>query len=82
MGDEHNHGRANAVRYKHDCDKCKSLGEFGIYDLYFCEQGGDPTVIARSWNEDGYTSGLELAPYCPELAEAKRRAIEAGYLKS
>ena len=81
MGDEHNHGRENAVRYKHDCDKCKPLGEFGITDLYFCDVHA-PTVIARFGNEpEDYASGLELAPYVPELAQAKRRAIEAGYLK-
>lgn len=85
MGNEHTHGRANAMRYKHDCDKCKPLGEFGSYDLYFCGcEGwdGGVTVIGRFGDEpEEYSSGLELAPYASELAEAKKRAIEAGYLK-
>ena len=70
------------MRYKHDCDKCKQLGEFGKYDLYFCDQGGDQTVISR-YGDDAheYDSGLFLAPFIDYLAEAKRRAIEAGYLK-
>ena len=81
MGDGHTHGRENAVRYKHDCDKCRSLGEFGITDLYFCDIH-TPTVIARFGNEpEDYASGLELAPYVPELREARERAFKAGYLK-
>ncbi len=82
MGDGHIDRDENAMRYKHDCDKCKPLGEFGTYDLYFCEQDGDPTVIARYGNDGHeYDSGLFLAPYIDYLTEAKKRAIEAGHLK-
>jgi hypothetical protein len=69
------------VRFQHDCSVCKSLGQFGDADLYFCEQGGSfPTVIAR-YSDDGadYQSGLSLTRI-PELAEAKKRATEKGYL--
>jgi hypothetical protein len=70
------------MRYEHDCDHCKALGEFQEADLYFCEQGGvEPTVIAR-YSDDGpdYSSGMVFASVHPALGEAKRRAIEAGYL--
>ena len=69
------------MRFKHDCDRCKPLGEHGDADLYFCDQGGvGLTVIARYGEGADYTSGLNLTPYIPDLAEAKRRAIEAGFL--
>jgi len=70
------------MRYTHDCDACKPLGEFGNADLYFCAQLGIPTVIAR-FSSDGpdYTSGMEFAKSRNDLAEAKKRAIAAGHLQ-
>lgn len=70
------------MRYQHDCDNCKPLGEHGDADLYFCDQGGaGMTVIAR-YSSDGadYTSGLCAAPFVPDLGEAKKRAIASGLL--
>lgn len=68
------------MRYQHDCDGCVPLGEFGEYDLYaHCEQ--PVTVIARRSDEGSdYVSGLELAEFYPELAEAKKRALDRGWL--
>lgn len=69
-------------RYTHDCEHCVSLGEFGEFDLYFCDHGGfRPTVISR-WGNDGseYSSGLEIAHLDNPLGEAKRRAINNGLL--
>jgi hypothetical protein len=76
--------------FKHDCvvglNKCIFLGQyhhaeadnyFGIYDLYFCTQGGRlPTVIAR-YGDAGpeYFSGL-YGTENPALLEARRRALE------
>lgn len=68
------------MRFAHDCSDCKPLGEFGGTDLYFCDQGGIPTVIARYGENGDYFSGLGLVEKIPELAEAKKRAVEAGYL--
>ena len=69
------------MRYEHDCEKCKPLGEFQEFDLYFCEQAlGGKTVIARSGPEGEYVSGMSFADSMPELGEAKRRAIAAGLL--
>lgn len=70
------------MRYQHNCDKCKPLGEHGDADLYFCDQGDlGMTVIAR-YSSDGadYTSGLCAAPFVPDLGEAKKRAIAVGLL--
>lgn len=70
------------MRYAHDCDRCKPLGEFGGDDLYFCKQGGGmDTVIARhSSIGSDYASGLCFADVHPALGEAKKRAIKLGYL--
>lgn len=70
------------TRYTHDCDKCVSLGQDGNADLYFCEQMGMPTVIARFSNEGGdYISGLAFAEHDRHIREAKLRAIEKGLIK-
>ena len=70
------------MRHQHDCDLCKPLGEYGDADLYFCDQRlSGPTVIARYSDDVGdYQSGLVFADKIPALGEAKRRAIEAGYM--
>lgn len=71
------------MKYKHDCEKCEPLGEFGNIDLYFCNQaaGLGPTVIARYSSEGSdYQSGLYAASRIPELAEARKRAIEQGLI--
>lgn len=71
------------MRFQHDCEKCKSLGEFGYADLYYCDAQaiGGATVIARYSNEGGdYQSGMAFADNIPALGEAKKRAIEAGYM--
>ena len=72
------------MRYAHDCDDCKPLGQFGGADLYYCDQqGAGPTVIARhSSTPSDYSSGLYFAKINPELREAKARAIKAGLLPS
>lgn len=75
-------------RFRHECERCTFLGRLvtdGIptgCDLYWCLQVGDfPTVIARTGDDpSSYISGLGLADSIPELAEAKRRAVEKGLL--
>lgn len=71
-------------QYKHNCDKCRFLGPHEDLDLYFCLQGGGlPTVIARYGdNEPDYKSGLHTADYDDDLGEARKRAVEAGFLAS
>jgi len=67
------------ARYQHDCDQCKPLGEHEEYDLYFCEQNGSPTVIARFGLDGDYLSGLPVSN-SGVLFVAKTRAIAAGLL--
>tara|TARA_R110000772_G_scaffold2410_2_gene8453 strand:- start:68765 stop:68983 length:219 start_codon:yes stop_codon:yes gene_type:complete len=69
--------------YKHDCEDCKSLGEFNNTDLYYCEGGIGTTVISRFGdNGPDYSSGMIFATEDgdPNLFEAKKRAIEKGYI--
>lgn len=80
--------------YLHDCQRCQFLGNYiltedkdfaGYYDLYWCEQLGTPTVIARwSCNGPDYMSGMPLDsifyneyPTYP-THEAYRRAKHRG----
>ncbi len=64
------------MKYQHDCDKCTPLGEYEEYDLYHCEQGGLPTVVAR-YGDDGpdYISGAAFIGVNPALREAGRRSV-------
>lgn len=69
------------MRFQHDCEKCKPLGEFGDADLYYCEAQliGGPTVIAR-YSSDGadYQSGMVFADKIPALGEARNRSDCCG----
>ena len=69
----------NKPRFAHDCNECVYLGFFMGEDLYYCPQGGLPTVIARfsSVGQD-YRSGMCNAIVDPSLREAKERAIKLG----
>ena len=69
-------------KYKHDCSVCDFLGEYGHYDLYFCNT--EPTVVARFSDKGAdYMSGLcfTTTDGNTPLDEAKRRAIEKGLYK-
>lgn len=71
------------MRYKHDCADCKPLGEFGTADLYFHaskEQIAVMVVARYSSKPEDYHSGLVGVDRILDLAEAKKRAIEMGYL--
>lgn len=72
--------------FTHDCPKCIFLGSYSDEhyekaDLYWCQQIGTPTVIAR-FGSDGpdYSSGMIFADQGinAALVEAKRRAVERG----
>ncbi len=68
-------------RFQHDCDDCTFLGRFEDYDLYHCDLGVCPTVIARFGDEGPqYTSSIWIARQGTvlSLAEALRRAVAKG----
>ena len=69
------------MRYKHDCEACVPLGEHDYADLYYCDQHGIPTLIAR-YSDEGYDyiSGLEFACFNPDLIVAKRLARKRDLL--
>lgn len=74
-------------RWENDCEYCKYLGRFKEFDLYYCKQGGLPTVIARYGNGPDYVSGLELGAMHKlnmdsGIGTAYRRAVMAGLIKS
>lgn len=73
--------QTDTPRYLHDCETCTFLGGFLFedhhYDLYYCPQGGVPTVIGRFGNgELYYMSGAHLGD--PVLVEAYKRATLQG----
>jgi hypothetical protein len=68
-------------RYQHDCDECKPLGQHDEFDLYYCDQHGMPTVIARFGEDGDYMSGMCFANSGP-LKEARTRAIVLDYIKA
>jgi cytochrome c peroxidase len=56
------------MNHKHNCEHCQTIGtikdsEFKrTYDLYYCEIGAKPTVIARYGSEPHeYMSGMASA---------------------
>lgn len=72
------------MRYTHDCDNCKPLGEYARYDLYFCPSThAIPTLVAR-FSSDGpdYISGLEFRHTIPCIGEAYRRAVKQNLISA
>ena len=68
--------------HEHDCDICISLGEFNNQDLYYCPGAGKRpiwTLISRYGKHGDYQSGSHVSKQ-PQLGEARRRAVEAGYI--
>ena len=70
------------MRYQHDCDQCKPLGEFNEFDLYFCDSqlGNIPTVIAR-YGDSGEQNFSGIGSSSPQLVEAEKRAKKKGYME-
>lgn len=62
-------------RYNNYCKECEYLGQYEEFDLYYCSQGGLPTVIARYGEEEKYISGMNFATKDgePALYEALKR---------
>lgn len=82
-------------RFAHHCEACRFLGPYETqdpaddlkpyYDLYFCEQGKQPTVIARyGEGPPEYLSGIHFAliriAFVKPLREALERAIARGII--
>lgn len=67
------------IFFDHDCDDCVSLGNCCDRDMYFCNQGGSPTVIAREsdtpWD---YVSGMDFVGINPYLTIAYFLAKDKG----
>lgn len=53
------------MRFKHDCENCKPLGEFGEADLYFCDTPWIGVTVVARYSDEGsdYVSGMELAKW-------------------
>lgn len=66
-------------RYEHDCEDCVFLGQWKIYDLYYCP--GEPTVIARTGPDGEYQSGMVFVGVSQPLTEAYNRAVELGLIE-
>lgn len=49
-------------KHQHDCTECRFLGSYyykgETYDLYYCSQNGNPTVVARYGKDGDYLSGM------------------------
>lgn len=80
-----------APMFKHDCRKCTFLGSYKEkYDLYFCDKGPGPTVIARFGDQPfSSLSGMIIAKRLHEegdlespLVQALLRAQQRGLVES
>lgn len=70
----------------HDCDNCLYLGSHArdtrhTWDLYYCDQMGVPTYVARWGNDDKYDSGIGFITRHSVLALAFARHMSMQYGK-
>jgi len=71
------------MRFQHDCKHCVPLGQYQENDLYYCDQHGCPTVIARYGNDGPeYTSGMGFAEIDPRLSIALLMAKAMGLVSA
>jgi len=71
----------NEPKFKRNGADCTFLGHFNNHDLYYSDQAGLPTVIARYGNDgDQYTSGMTFVGTVPELTKAHELAKERGLI--
>lgn len=73
-------------RFKNNCDSCKFLAQFGIFDTYYCTRDGIPKIalyggslIHSTWVVDRILHDRHLKED-PNLKGALDRAIELGYV--
>lgn len=52
-------------RFRHDCDRCQSLGQYGPHDLYVCPGGVLGQTLLARYGDDG-----------PEYASLDREIVE------
>lgn len=73
-------------KFKHECPNCTFLGRFDgeiEYDLYYCTQGGLPTIVARHGDpEVMYVSGMALSKAHPAIFRGKVLARKAGLIEA
>lgn len=72
-----------APAYEHDCKVCHFLGHYHGADLYYCNKGAFPTVIARTGGAEKYKSmPVKMVPdvYKPgqHLRVAYALALDSG----
>lgn len=70
-------------RYIHRCQACYYLGNYGVFDLYYCNKDNYESVIARYGNKPSeFISGfhnIDSNPHLneiPPLRKAKELAIK------
>lgn len=70
--------------HKHDCNRCKFLGSFNGEDLYYCPPYDSTskhwTLVSRYGEMGDYCSGGHKTDM-PQMVEARKRAVEAGFIK-
>lgn len=70
--------------HEHDCDHCKFLGTFNGQDLYYHPPVDKElkywTLVSRYGKHGDYQSASHQTKM-PQLIEAHKRAVAAGYLK-
>jgi hypothetical protein len=70
-------GGAATVRHEHDCDCCEFTGNFKDYDLYYCPDSDEKSLIAR-WGEGNRYCSTPLDHVVPYLKQ-DNHPIAAAY---
>lgn len=69
----------NQPRFEHDCEECTWIGTFVDHDVYWCPQGGRPTVVARYGNDGPQYSSLDIHNFWTVLNQHGGLATDVPY---
>ena len=67
-------------RFTHDCDACVFKGQFGEFDVWFCERCDSGTWIARYSSEPSEYASYPVFVLLPLFA--RNRQAESASLKA
>lgn len=71
---------SDSRRYRHDCDLCIYLGQFGKHDAYYCPASGELVARYSDNGPDYMASPANSNLHGTILVVVKRMAEKAGYL--
>ena len=57
------------LKFKHDCDNCKFIGNFLGYDVYTCGEGENTSIVSRCVDTPGNYESQRLSHFHKQITD-------------